>query len=296
MPTRRLARARRDAMVGVAGCPSLVVERTGARTGYEGGEGPQVASVGQTPVAGVAGQHTRCLPGALLMGDVPEATHLSDAARADARSAGHCRWSRSPDVPGHPPDLALEGPRRAYEQVHLSPVRSGDNALILTIGLSGALTAPLGSAETKSGVDGLRASELSHGGGVPSSPSCDEGGRSSLVHVCPQDRCRHRFRGSPRLAATGTPGNEDRGQSHQGCLPPMHGTSMHSGRREGTPTLSSSPDRSGSIRQRAITIGSPWSPHRRSGRTSWTTALVIRGTQQRSRSTKLLTSSGPPSG
>jgi hypothetical protein len=143
--------------------------------------------------------------------------------------AGHCRWSRSAYVPGHPPDLALQGPRRAYQQVRLSPVRSGDNALILTVGLSGALTAPLGSAERKSGVDRFRASELSHGGGVSGFPGCDEGRCSCLVHVCPRGRCRDRFRGSPRLAATGTtPGDEDRGQRHQGCSPPTHGTSMHS--------------------------------------------------------------------
>lgn len=44
-------------VVGVAGRTPLVVEGPGAGAGGESGEGPQVAGVGQTPVAGVAGQH-----------------------------------------------------------------------------------------------------------------------------------------------------------------------------------------------------------------------------------------------
>ncbi len=44
-------------VVGVAGGSSGVVEGAGAGAGCDGGEGPQVAGVGESPVAGVAGQN-----------------------------------------------------------------------------------------------------------------------------------------------------------------------------------------------------------------------------------------------
>ena len=43
-------------VVGVAGCSSGVVERAGAGAGVERGEGPEVAGVCESSVAGVAGE------------------------------------------------------------------------------------------------------------------------------------------------------------------------------------------------------------------------------------------------
>jgi hypothetical protein len=59
------------AVVCVAGLPSAVVEGSGAGARGEGGEGPQVAGVGEAAVPGVAARTTRLVPDALVMGDVP---------------------------------------------------------------------------------------------------------------------------------------------------------------------------------------------------------------------------------
>jgi hypothetical protein len=57
MPTRRLPRARRALVVGVAGGAVLVVEGACAGAAVEGTEGPLVDGVVEASVADVAGQH-----------------------------------------------------------------------------------------------------------------------------------------------------------------------------------------------------------------------------------------------
>jgi hypothetical protein len=76
MPTSRLARARASSRCRP---PKRVkvIEGAGTGTECEGGEGPQIAGVGEAAIAGVAGERTvfaevrRCLPEVRVTGDAP---------------------------------------------------------------------------------------------------------------------------------------------------------------------------------------------------------------------------------
>ena len=56
-PDEPVAEGSQGAVVGVAGGSSLVIELSGPGAGGEGGEGPLVAGVSESFVAGIAGEH-----------------------------------------------------------------------------------------------------------------------------------------------------------------------------------------------------------------------------------------------